>query len=137
MLNVGSCPSMPLGIQLCVARQVSVLLGPPFPHLGHLRLGISQVYFSRMPHVHCASGEACPYAPSCGAWVDGAATITVATDAATEAQCTLEGLFWQSAGLEVTCVTSFPCSLDENSPMDHTSTGARKCTLTLCLALCE
>ena len=98
MLNVGSCPSMPLGIQLCVARQVSVLLGPPFPHLGHLRLGTSQVYFSRMPHVHCASGEACPYVPSCGAWVDGAATITLATDAVTEAQCTLEGLLLAISG---------------------------------------
>lgn len=63
MLNVGSCPSVPLGIQLCDAGQVSVLLGPPFPHLGHLRLGISHVYFSLMPYVHSASGEACPYIP--------------------------------------------------------------------------
>ena len=63
MLNVGSCPSVPLGIQLWDAGQVSVLLGPLFPHLGHLRLGISQVYFSLMPHVHSASGEACLYVP--------------------------------------------------------------------------
>lgn len=33
-----------------------------------------------------------PTSPSCGTWVDGAATITIATDAVTEAQCTLEGL---------------------------------------------
>lgn len=30
--------------------------------------------------------------PCCGTWVDGAATIPITTDAATEAQSTLEGL---------------------------------------------
>lgn len=95
---MGSCPSVPLGFQLCDAGQVSVLLGPPFPHLGHLRPGISQAYFSLTPHVHSAAGEACLRAPSCGTRVGGAAAITVAADALAEAQSAL-AIGWPRSGM--------------------------------------